>query len=82
MRIVNRKMLSPQMEAAVFGSDEGDVVGPIKTYMGYHIIKVEKILPGELNERTKAVIKNVLFGNWLAEEYQKANIDLKLMELI
>ena len=82
MGIVNRKMLSPQMEAAVFGSDEGDVVGPIKTDMGYHIIRVEKILPGELNDQTKAVIEKVLFCNWLTEEYQKANIDLKLMELI
>ena len=82
MEVVNRKALSPQVESAVFGADDSDVVGPVKTDMGYHIIKVEKILPGELNNQTKAAIKNILFRNWLEEEYLKANIELKLMALI
>lgn len=79
---VNRKSMSPQVESVVFAAEAGDVVGPVKTDMGHHIIKVEEINNGELNDKTRAVIKDSLFTNWLAEEGKNAKIDLKLMEMI
>jgi len=32
--------LSPEKEEAVFGGSVGDVVGPVKDYTGYHVIKI------------------------------------------
>ncbi len=79
---VNRKTLSPVMESAVFGARDGDVVGPVSTDMGYHIIKVEKVQIGELDDNVKEKIKDELFSNWLKEEARDARIDLKLITLI
>jgi peptidyl-prolyl cis-trans isomerase C len=33
-------MMVPEFEKAAFESDEGKVVGPVKTQIGYHLIKV------------------------------------------
>lgn len=80
--VVNRKAMSPTMESAVFGAKDGDVVGPVKTDVGYYIINVEQIQLGELNDRTKAAINNRLFSSWLMEESKKAKIDFKLIDMI
>ena len=79
---VNRKDMSSTMESAVFGAKEGDIVGPVKTDMGFHIIKVEKIHIGELDDNTRSSIKDELFSIWLKEEIRNAGIDLKLTALI
>ncbi len=79
---VNRRAISSAMESAVFGAGDGDVVGPVKTDTGYHIIRVEKIQIGELDDNTRKAIKDELFASWLEEETRNARIDLKLMTLI
>ncbi len=79
---VNRKAISSAMETAVFGAGDGDVVGPVKTDLGYHIIRVEKIQIGEIDDNTRSAIKDELFSSWLEEETRNAGIDLKLMTLI
>lgn len=79
---VNRKAISSAMESAVFGAGDGDIVGPVKTDLGYHIIKVEKVQIGELDDNTRKAIKDDLFSNWLEEETRNAGIDLKLTALI
>lgn len=35
-----RNKMVPEFEKAAFGGRKGDIVGPVKTQFGYHIIKV------------------------------------------
>jgi peptidyl-prolyl cis-trans isomerase C len=35
-----RNEMVPEFEKAVFGGRKGDVIGPVKTQFGWHIIKV------------------------------------------
>lgn len=40
--------LPPEMTSPVYDAKEGDLVGPIKTALGYHIIKLTKIIPSHV----------------------------------
>lgn len=45
---VARGELLPDLDKAVFNAKSGDVLGPIATKSGWHIIKVEQRLPSEI----------------------------------
>src|SRR5262249_19103597 len=77
--IVQRKTLSPAVDAAIFTAPVGAVVGPVKTDMGYHVIQVQALFPGVLDERTRAAIQDQLFADWLRAEARTANVTVPLM---
>jgi parvulin-like peptidyl-prolyl isomerase len=56
--------LLPEIAKAVIEAKEGEVVGPIQTKLGYHILRVEKWLGAELNEVRESVLES-LFQGWL-----------------
>jgi hypothetical protein len=56
--------LLPEIGKAVVEAKEGEVVGPIQTKLGYHILRVEKWFAAELNEIRKEVLES-LFQAWL-----------------
>jgi putative peptide maturation system protein len=76
--IVRRQGMPPAIEAAVFGAKNGDVVGPLKTDAGHVLIKIEEILLGQLDGPTAAVIKQSLFRNWIAQQVQNGQVEVKL----
>lgn len=80
--IVARKSLSPAVEAAVFGARSGDAVGPFKTAHGFHVLKVEEILPAQLDERTTEAIRERLFEEWLRQRLRQARVRLPLLEQV
>ena len=43
--VFERGMMVKPFEDAAFGAKEGDIVGPVETQYGMHIIKIEKVLP-------------------------------------
>lgn len=58
----------PEVAQAICEAKEGDVIGPIQTKLGYHIIKIEKWFPVELNESVREEILESLFRAWLREQ--------------
>lgn len=56
--------LLPEITKAVAEAKEGEVVGPIQTKLGYHILRAEKWFAAELSEVREQVMES-LFHNWL-----------------
>lgn len=62
--IFERGMMVKPFEDAAFGAREGDIVGPVESQFGMHVIKVDKVLPQKIvdfndikdDPRLKAVI--------------------------
>ncbi|MBW4617111.1 MAG: peptidylprolyl isomerase [Desmonostoc vinosum HA7617-LM4] len=57
--------LMPQIAEVVSQAKEGELIGPIQTTLGYHIIKIEKWFPSELSESVRQEILESLFQAWL-----------------
>lgn len=78
--LVRRTEMEPVMEAAVFGAQPGKVVGPIKTYAGWQLVKVEAINIASLDDSLRETIQSFLFEEWLTGERVKAKISVPLFE--
>ncbi len=70
--VVRRADLNLEAASAIFESSNGEIVGPIQTDIGHHLIEIEHIHAIELDEPIRATIENMLFGEWLREEVEKA----------
>ncbi|MBE9197507.1 MULTISPECIES: peptidylprolyl isomerase [unclassified Nodularia (in: cyanobacteria)] len=51
--------LMPEIAQAITNAKEGDIIGPITTKLGYHILKVEKWFPAELREIREQVLDSL-----------------------
>ncbi len=78
--LIVRTDMEPALEAAVFGAQPGKIVGPIKTDDGWELVKVERVVPAELNEAMRETIKTALCKEWLAEQRNQARINLPLLD--
>ena len=77
---VRRSEMEPRIEAAVFGTQPGKTVGPIKTYAGWELVKLEAIHLATLDDSLREMIKSLLFEEWLAGERVKAKISMPIFE--
>jgi parvulin-like peptidyl-prolyl isomerase len=65
---------------AAFGANAGDIVGPIKTAFGWHVIKVVDRKVGkvldftEVEQRVRADYQRELLKNYVVELRKKAKI--------
>ncbi|WP_017721414.1 peptidylprolyl isomerase [Kamptonema formosum] len=63
-----RWSLKPDIAAVIFSATPKQVVGPIKTDLGYHLLMVEEFIPAELSPDIYKEIKERMFKEWLASE--------------
>jgi putative peptide maturation system protein len=77
---MRRSEMEAGMEAAIFGAQPGKTVGPIKTYDGWELVKVEALHPAILDDAMRETIKSELFGEWLNKRRLKAKISMPLLE--
>lgn len=56
--------LLPELIQAVAEAKEGEVLGPIQTKLGYHVLKIEKWFPTEFSQVRENVLE-FLFKTWL-----------------
>lgn len=59
--------LMPEVSAAICDAKVGEVIGPIQTKLGYHILRIEQWFPVELNESVRQEIIESRFQVWLRE---------------
>jgi hypothetical protein len=72
--IVRRKELKPEISAAVFAATPPQVLKPIVTSSGVHLIFVEEIIQPELNNKLCYEILLDLFERWLKQQIENTRV--------
>jgi parvulin-like peptidyl-prolyl isomerase len=69
---VARGELLPDLDKAVFNAQAGDIIGPIATKSGWHILKVEQRLPSEVPafESVKEKLRKDVSDETFARDYK------------
>ena len=76
----SRNMFDESFTRAAFGAGIGDVVGPVKTSFGYHVIKVVDRKVGktpdlvEVEQQVRADVQRDMLKNYVSELRRKAKI--------
>lgn len=78
--LVRRNELRPEISAAVFAATPPQVLKPILTAKGAHLILIEEILPAQLDEVLRQQILSTLFGDWLKQKVDQVQVFVQLPE--
>ncbi|MBH8555021.1 peptidylprolyl isomerase [Nostocaceae cyanobacterium CENA357] len=78
--IVRRQDLKPEISAAVFAVTPPQLLKPIVTSKGLHLIFVEEIIQPELDNKLRNQILTNLFDEWIKQQIQPVEF-VKLFEL-
>lgn len=74
---VLRMHMDPALAAAVFRASQDQVVGPVQARTGaYELAQVHEVRRGELDDRTSALVQDLLFGVWIRGERERVGIEL------
>jgi parvulin-like peptidyl-prolyl isomerase len=65
---LKRSELSPEVSSAVFACNPPQLLKPVLTANGIHLLYIEEIIQAELNEHIKHNITSVLFSEWLKKK--------------
>ena len=75
---VQRKDLKPEISAAVFAAESPQLLKPIITSKGVHLILVEELIQPKLDEKLHTSILTDLFSEWLRQKIEQLEIIQKL----
>lgn len=65
---IYRYHLKPELSSAIFSAKPGEVIPPVKTEQGYHILMIESFIKAQLTPDVYEEILNNMFNEWLASE--------------
>ncbi len=68
--IVHRKDLKPEISAAVFAAKPPQLLKPIVTSKGAHLILVEELIQPNLDDKLRAMILSDMFSEWLKQQIE------------
>jgi parvulin-like peptidyl-prolyl isomerase len=74
--ILHRKNLKPEISAAVFAATPPQILKPIVTSSGAHLILVEELIQPKLEDTVRHKILSDLFSAWLKQELEQAEMVL------
>jgi putative peptide maturation system protein len=75
LAVIERRQAAPALREQLFAAAPGQLIGPVPIETGHALLRVLAIVPARLDGRTRAVIKDILFDDWLAERRRAARIE-------
>ncbi len=78
--IMRREDLRPEISSAVFAATPPQILKPIATSKGKHLIWVEEIIQPQLDEELRDQILSDLFSEWLKQQIEQVKITISLPE--
>jgi PPIC-type PPIASE domain len=79
--IVRRQELKPEISAVVFTATPPQVLKPILTSKGVHLILVEEIIQPQLDDKLRYQIVGDLFSEWLKQQIEQVARDVIIHEV-
>lgn len=76
--ILQRKDLKPEFSAAVFAATPPQVLKPILSSKGVHLILVEELIEPQLDETLRYKILSDLFSEWLKQQIEQFEVEIDL----
>lgn len=76
--MIRRKEMKPEVSAAVFAATPPQMLKPIVTSKGVHLIWVEEIIQPELDEKVRLEILSNLFAGWLIHQMEQVEVVSRL----
>ncbi len=70
----HRQNFKPEISASIFGSQPPQLLKPMLTSEGVHLILVEEIVQPQLDERLYAQILSGLFSQWLKQQVESVEV--------
>lgn len=67
---IYRFALEPDIAAALFSTSPEELIGPLKSDQGYHLLLVDEFIPAKLTPERYQKILNDMFNNWLNKELE------------
>ena len=77
---LSRQDLKPEIAAAVFASCPPQILKPVTTSKGVHLISVEEIIQPQLDDLLKAKILSSLFTQWLTKQAEQVKITINISD--
>lgn len=77
--ILQRKDLKPEISAAVFAATPPQIIKPIVTSKGVHLILVEEIIQPKLDEMLRYKLVSYLFYEWLKGQIEQFEVEVDLV---
>lgn len=65
---LDRWKLKPDIATVVFNAKPKELMGPLQTEQGYHLLMVEEFIPAELTPQRYQEILDNMFKDWLTSE--------------
>jgi parvulin-like peptidyl-prolyl isomerase len=72
--MVQRKELKPEISAAVFAAKPPQVLKPIVTSKGVHLILLEELVQSKLDNKLRYQIMSDLFAGWLKQQIELSEV--------
>jgi hypothetical protein len=72
--VIGRSDLKPEISAAIFAAKPSQLLRPITTSKGIHLISVEEIIQPELDMQLRNKILGDLFSKWLKQQIEQIEV--------
>lgn len=76
--VVSRENIKPDISAAVFAAKPPQVIKPIVTSKGVHLILVEEIIEPQLDDKLRSKILLNLFSEWIKQQVDQFEVTKNL----